>query len=46
MAGPADVPQPGPSKDIVINEVQFRTAPSPAPQPVVTTDKDGTITIK
>jgi hypothetical protein len=34
------------SEDIVVCEVKSRAKPEPAPAPVVTTDKDGTITIK
>ena len=41
-----NVPQPGPSKEVVIGEVKRKEPPAPAPAPVVTTDKDGTITIK
>ena len=40
------VPEHGPSKDIVIGEVERKAPAAPAPIPVVTTDKDGTITIK
>ncbi len=40
------VPAQGPSKEIVIGNVERKPAPEPAPAPVVSTDKDGTITIK
>ena len=40
------VPEHGPSKEIVIGKVERKAPPEPAPAPVVTTDKDGTITIK
>lgn len=40
------VPEQGPSEDIVIGKVELRGPVAPAPIPVVTTDKDGTITIK
>lgn len=43
---PADVPQPGPSQDIVIGKVESKPAPEAAPAPVVTTDKNGDIVIK
>lgn len=42
---PADVPQPGPSQDIVIGKVEGKPAPAPVPAPVVTTDKNGDIVI-
>jgi hypothetical protein len=42
----SNVPQHGPSKEIVIGKVERREPPAPAPTPVVTTDKDGNITIK
>lgn len=41
-----NVPEQGPSKEIVIGKVERKEPPAPAPTPVVTTDKDGTITIK
>ena len=40
------VPEHGPSKEVVIGKVERKEPPAPAPTPVVTTDKDGTITIK
>ena len=40
------VPEQGPSKEVVIGKVERKEPPAPAPTPVVTTDKDGTITIK
>lgn len=43
---PADVPQPGPSQEIVIDKVESKPAPGPVPAPVVTTDKNGDIVIK
>lgn len=43
---PADVDRPGPSEEIVIGKVDSKPQPEPDPVPVVTTDKDGTITIK
>jgi hypothetical protein len=46
MAGPSDVPQPGPSKEIVIGEVKPRPKAEPVPPPVVTYGDDGSITIK
>lgn len=46
MKGPSDVPQPGPSKDIVIGKVESRSNAEPAPAPVVTYGDDGSITIK
>lgn len=46
IAGPADVPQPGPSKEIVIKDVPPRPVPEPMPAPVVVYGDDGSITIK
>lgn len=43
---PADVPQPGPSEEIVIGKVDPKPQPQPEPTPVVTYGKDGSITIK
>ena len=40
------VPQPDPYADIVIDVVESRPAYEPAPQPVVSVDDNGTITIK
>jgi hypothetical protein len=40
------VPQPDPYSDIVIDVVESRPAYEPAPQPVVSVDDNGTITIK
>jgi len=40
------VPEAVPSQDIVIGEVKRKEPPAPEPEPVVTVDKDGTITIK
>jgi hypothetical protein len=39
------VPQPDPYTDIVINVVESRPTYEPAPQPVVSVDDNGTITI-
>lgn len=47
LQGPlADVPEQGPSDEIVIGEVQAGAAFSPAPTPVVEVDEDGSITIR
>jgi hypothetical protein len=46
MAGLADVPQPGPSKEIVIKDVPAKAQPAPAPTPEVVYGDDGSITIK
>ena len=42
---PADVPQHGPSEDIVIGEVKAKPVAEPAPTPVVEYGDDGSITI-
>lgn len=43
---PADVPQPGPTPEIVITEA-YSPAPQPeTPAPVVEIDEDGSITIR
>lgn len=42
----SNVPEAVPSEDIVIGKVESQEPPAPAPDPVVTIDKDGTITIK
>ena len=46
MAGLADVPQPGPTPEIVIGEVPAKPKPVPAPAPEVVYGDDGSITIK
>jgi hypothetical protein len=43
---PAEVPQQDPYDDIVIEHVEARPAAQPDPEPVVTIDDDGSITIK
>jgi hypothetical protein len=43
---PADVPQHGPSEDIVIGKVESKPMAQPGPAPVVVIDDDGSITIK
>jgi len=43
---PADVPQPGPTPEIVIKNVPAPAAPAEAPTPVVEIDEDGSITIR
>ena len=43
---PADVHQYGPSEDLVIGDVQFKSTGEPDPTPVVEVDDDGIITIK
>ncbi len=42
---PADVPQHGPTKEIVIGEVKAKPIPEPDPTPVVEYGDDGSITI-
>ena len=42
---PADVPQPGPSPDIVIDKVDSKPVAEPDPTPVVEYGDDGSITI-
>jgi len=42
---PADVPQPK-TEEIIIGKVDRKPEPPAAPTPVVSTDDDGTITIK
>jgi hypothetical protein len=42
----ADVPQPGPSVEIVIHEIEARPAPGTAPAPVAEFGEDGSITIR
>jgi hypothetical protein len=46
MAGLADVPQPGPTPEIVIGKVPPKPIPAPAPTPEVVYGDDGSITIK
>lgn len=43
---PADVPQYGPTEDIVIGKVDSKPMAQPGPAPVVVIDDDGSITIK
>lgn len=43
---PADVPQYGPTEDIVIGKVDSLPMAQPGPAPVVVIDDDGSITIK
>lgn len=42
---PADVPQYGPTEEIVIGEVKAKPVAEPAPTPVVEYGDDGSITI-
>jgi hypothetical protein len=42
---PADVPQYGPTEEIVIGEVKAKPVAEPAPTPVVKYGDDGSITI-
>jgi hypothetical protein len=47
LQGPlADVPEQGPTEEIVIGQVDAKPTPEPAPTPVVETDEDGSITIR
>lgn len=46
VGGLADVPQPGPSEEIVIGKVERKPKAEPAPAPAVIYGDDGTITIK
>lgn len=46
MGPPAQVPELGPTPDIVIDKVEVRAKPEPGPAPVATFGDDGTITIK
>lgn len=46
LGQPADVPQLGPTEEIVIGKVNSKPAPEPVPTPVVAYGKDGSITIK
>jgi hypothetical protein len=43
---PADVPQYGPTPEIVIGKVDPKPVAEPAPAPVVEIDDDGSITIR
>ena len=43
---PAQVPQLGPTPDIVIGKVQAKAKSEPSPTPVATYGDDGSITIK
>jgi hypothetical protein len=46
MAGLADVPQPGPTKEIIIGDVPAKPKREPAPAAVAEYGDDGSITIK
>ena len=43
---PAQVPEQGPTPDIVIDKVEVKAKPEPSPTPVATFGDDGSITIK
>lgn len=46
MGPPAQVPEQGPTPDIVIDKVEVKAKPEPSPAPVATFGDDGSITIK
>ena len=46
MGPPAQVPEQGPTPDIVIDKVEVKAKPEPSPTPVATFGDDGSITIK
>jgi len=43
---PADVPQYGPTEEIIIGKVESKPVVEPGPAPVVVIDDDGSITIQ